>query len=80
MRATRTPRPSSRASGAARRPRARSSSTAGWWISLPFEIDRFSFEGTAAVTAIRGELTVTGKPHNERRSHPLITSVSNYSR
>jgi Peptidase family M23 len=47
--------------------------------SLPFEIDRFRLEGTASFAA-PGELTVTGKPHNERRSHPLLTSVSNYSR
>jgi hypothetical protein len=26
------------------------------------------------------ELTVTGKPHNAPREHPLITSVSDYSR
>jgi len=47
--------------------------------SLPFEIDRFRFEGTAGPPT-SGELTVTGKPHDERRSHPLITSVSGYSR
>ena len=48
--------------------------------SLPFEIDRFRLEGTAAAGPIPGELTVTGKPHDERRSHPLLTSVSDYSR
>ena len=48
--------------------------------SLPFEIDRFRFEGTAAAGAAPGELTLTGKPHDERRSHPLVTSVSDYSR
>jgi hypothetical protein len=48
--------------------------------SLPFEIDRFRFEGTAAPGAAPGELIVTGTPHDERRSHPLATSVSDYSR
>ena len=46
--------------------------------SLPFEIDRFRFEGTVAAGPT--ELAVTGKPHDERRSHPLVTSVSDYSR
>jgi murein DD-endopeptidase MepM/ murein hydrolase activator NlpD len=48
--------------------------------SLPFEIDRFRFEGTAAAGPTPGEVTVTGEPHDERRSHPLFTSVSDYSR
>jgi murein DD-endopeptidase MepM/ murein hydrolase activator NlpD len=48
--------------------------------SLPFEIDRFRFEGTAAAGPTPGELTLTGKPHDEHRSHPLATSVSDYSR
>ena len=48
--------------------------------SLPFEIDRFRFEGTAAVGPTPGELTLSGKPHDERRAHPLATSVSDYSR
>jgi murein DD-endopeptidase MepM/ murein hydrolase activator NlpD len=48
--------------------------------SLPFEIDRFRFEGTARAGLTPGELTVTGTPHDERRSHPLVTSVSDYSR
>ena len=48
--------------------------------SLPFEIDRFRLEGTAAVGPTPGELTVTGERHDERRSHPLLTSVSDYSR
>ena len=48
--------------------------------SLPFEIDRSRFEGTAAAGAAPGELTLTGKPRDERRSHPLVTSVSDYSR
>jgi hypothetical protein len=48
--------------------------------SLPFEIDRFRFEGAAAAGTAPGELTLTGKPHNERRADPLVTSVSDYSR
>jgi hypothetical protein len=48
--------------------------------SLPFEIDRFRFEGTAAPGPTPGELTVTGKPHDAPGEHPLITSVSDYSR
>jgi hypothetical protein len=46
----------------------------------PFETDRFRFEGTAAAGTAPGELTLTGKPHNERRADPLVTSVSDYSR
>ena len=48
--------------------------------SLPFEIDRFRFEGAAVAGPTPGELTLTGKPHDERRSHPIVTSVSDYSR
>jgi murein DD-endopeptidase MepM/ murein hydrolase activator NlpD len=48
--------------------------------SLPFEIDRFRFEGTAAPGPTPGELIVSGEPRDERRSHPLATSVSDYSR
>jgi murein DD-endopeptidase MepM/ murein hydrolase activator NlpD len=48
--------------------------------SLPFEIDRFRFEGTADAGPTLGEITVTGTPHDERRSHPLVRSVSDYSR
>jgi hypothetical protein len=48
--------------------------------SLPFEIDRFGFEGTADAGPTSGEITVTGTPHDERRSHPLVTSISDYSR
>jgi len=48
--------------------------------SLPFEIDRFRFEGTASAGPTPGELTVSGTPRDERRSHPLATSVSDYSR
>jgi hypothetical protein len=48
--------------------------------SLSFEIDRFRFGGSAAAGSTPGGLTVTGKPHDARREHPLISSVSDYSR
>ena len=48
--------------------------------SLPFEIDRFGFEGTASPGPAPGELVVTGRPHGVRRAHPLATSLSDYSR
>jgi hypothetical protein len=32
--------------------------------SVPFEIDRFGFEGSAAAGPTPGEFTVTGKPHD----------------
>lgn len=48
--------------------------------SLPYEIDRFRLEGTAAAGQAPGEVTVTGAPQDERRSYPLVTSVSDYSR
>jgi len=48
--------------------------------SLPFVIRRFRFEGTAAPGAMPGAITVIGAPSEERRSHPLIGSVSDYSR
>jgi hypothetical protein len=48
--------------------------------SLPFEIDRFRLEGMAAAGQTPGETPVTGEPREERRSHPLVTSVSGYSR
>ena len=47
--------------------------------SLPFEIDRFRFEGTAG-TATGGEVPVTGKSHRAHREHPLLRSVSDYRR
>jgi hypothetical protein len=43
------------------------------------ESDRFRFEGNAGGLS-PSELTVTGTPRGERRSHPLITSVSDCSR
>jgi murein DD-endopeptidase MepM/ murein hydrolase activator NlpD len=47
--------------------------------SLPFEIDRFRLEGTAAAGANPGELKMTGKPRDVRGSVPLVTSVSAYA-
>jgi len=48
--------------------------------SVPFEIDRFRFEGTAGPGQTPGDVTLSGKPHDERHSHPLVNSVSDYSR
>jgi murein DD-endopeptidase MepM/ murein hydrolase activator NlpD len=48
--------------------------------SLPFEIDRYRFEGTATGGSAPGEASVSGEPRGERRSHPLVGSVSDYSR
>ena len=47
--------------------------------SLPFEIDRFRLEGTAAAGAKPGDLVLTGTADDQRRSHPLLTSVTGYS-
>ena len=48
--------------------------------SLPFEIDRFRLEGTAAAGPVPGQLVLSGQPHELRRAHPLARSVSDYSR
>jgi hypothetical protein len=48
--------------------------------SLSLEIDRFRFEGSAAAGPTPSGLTVTGKPHDARREHPLISLVGDYSR
>lgn len=48
--------------------------------SLPFEIDRFRFQGNAGVGPVPGKLPVTGKPRTFRRVHPLLSSVSKYRR
>ena len=50
------------------------------YADLPYEIDRYRLEGTAAPGAAAGELVVTGEPQRERGSYPLATSVSDYSR
>ena len=49
--------------------------------SLPFEIDRYRFEGTGfeGTTADEG-IIVTPDSQKERKSHPLINSISDYSR
>ena len=50
--------------------------------SLPYEIDRYRFEGdvTSALDFGLGEVSVSGEPRDQRRSHPLINSASDYSR
>lgn len=42
--------------------------------SLPFEIDHFTLEGTIDPASTRP--TVTGTPHRQHRTHPLINSVT----
>ena len=48
--------------------------------SLPFEIDRYRLEGTLVPGQTPSEVTVTGTPRAKQRSHPLVTSLSDYSR
>jgi Peptidase family M23 len=43
--------------------------------SLPFEIDHYTLEGTADPASTPPRTTVTGTPHRQRRTHPLIYSV-----
>jgi hypothetical protein len=45
--------------------------------SVPFEIRRYRFEGNAGGNT-PGQITLTGKPRRERRSEPLINSVSTF--
>ena len=46
--------------------------------SEPFEIDRYTVQGTVDLaTSVPSQVTVTGSPHRERRSLPLIYSVIN---
>jgi hypothetical protein len=45
--------------------------------SVPFEIRRYRFEGNAGGNT-PGQITLTGKPRRERRSEPLIDSVSTF--
>ncbi len=47
--------------------------------SLPFEFDRFLFEGRASVGPMGlPQIVVSGKPRGERRAYPLIQSVSDF--
>jgi hypothetical protein len=46
--------------------------------SEPFEIDRFTLQGTAAPTGTPGRIRVIGPPRRERRSLPLIRSVDTF--
>ena len=44
--------------------------------SEPFEIDRYTMEGTVDLaTSVPPKVLVTGSPHRERRSLPVIGSV-----
>jgi murein DD-endopeptidase MepM/ murein hydrolase activator NlpD len=42
--------------------------------SLPFELDRYTLEGTAEAGP-DGQITVVGQPRTERRSYPLVNSA-----
>jgi murein DD-endopeptidase MepM/ murein hydrolase activator NlpD len=44
--------------------------------SLPFEIDHFTLEGTSEAHPTPPRINVAGTPHRERRSQPLIRSVT----
>jgi murein DD-endopeptidase MepM/ murein hydrolase activator NlpD len=46
--------------------------------SEPFEIDRFTLQGTAAATGTPGRIRVIGPSRRERRSLPLIRSVDTF--
>jgi murein DD-endopeptidase MepM/ murein hydrolase activator NlpD len=46
--------------------------------SLPFVIDRFTFQGIAEV-AETGEVSITGSPREVREAYPLSTSVGDFS-
>jgi Peptidase family M23 len=46
--------------------------------SLPFVIDRFTFEGQAEFMPT-GEVTITGTPRRVRNAHPLTNSVASFS-
>ena len=47
--------------------------------SLPFEIDRFTLEGTVSPASVPPNVIVAGTPHPERRSHPLQYSIAAFS-
>jgi murein DD-endopeptidase MepM/ murein hydrolase activator NlpD len=44
--------------------------------SEPFEIDRYTLEGTAGPETTPTHVSIIGPRRHERRSHPLITSVT----
>jgi murein DD-endopeptidase MepM/ murein hydrolase activator NlpD len=46
--------------------------------SEPFEIDRYTLQGTAAPTGPPGRIRVIGPSRRERRSLPLILSVATF--
>ena len=45
--------------------------------SVPFEVKRYTLQGQAGGNT-PGQITLTGKPRPERRSEPLINSVSTF--
>ena len=45
----------------------------------PFEIDRYTIEGVAGPGTVPPRISVIGRRHGERRSFPLIRSVSTLS-
>jgi hypothetical protein len=47
--------------------------------SLPFVIDRFTFEGQAEVSTTTGAVTITGTPRRVRNAHPLTNSVGSFT-
>jgi murein DD-endopeptidase MepM/ murein hydrolase activator NlpD len=46
--------------------------------SLPFVLDRFTFQGIAEV-AETGEVSITGSPREVRETYPLSNSVGDFS-
>ena len=44
--------------------------------SVPFEIDAFTLQGSADPASTPPTITLIGTPHQVRKSHPLITSVT----
>ncbi len=46
--------------------------------SLPFVIDRFTFEGQAQFLP-DGDVMITGTPRRVRNAHPLTNSVASFS-
>jgi murein DD-endopeptidase MepM/ murein hydrolase activator NlpD len=47
--------------------------------SLPFVIDRFTFQGIAEVDEETGEVSITGSPREVREAYPLSNSVGDFS-
>ena len=47
--------------------------------SLPFVIDRFTFEGQAEVSTTTGAVTITGTPRRVRNAHSLTNSLGSFT-